>query len=439
MPGQVLSFGDEFRDFEVADRVVDERTFTDAVPITRRPRPRRYIALLSFDEDRITHVALAIRGSRVATGMVRIRYEHIQELTPVTFSAIAESISPRLSHHFTSNLYLDGWLPEQTWRATLDIIRQDALNNRVILELERRLSNRLVTLDSPQLQVLTEERDAVGLALQIFNPSSSTIVPDLSLLSTPNDPFLVALQGADMPEDFGIDHDTNVFDEWVPAGIPAAGARTFERDGKQLTVANVNRTSIEHVLGVDLIYFHAEYKSFVFVQYKRMRRDDERQSYYRPTGNSYRRQHKQMTAWDNLIRAHSTSPDLRSYRLGSDAFFFKIYANPIGALTSDRLLKGMYFPLSYWNALVASPEALGPRGGVRITYDNAGRYFNNTAFTGLVGNGWVGSPPQGEMMLANVIAQALGSRHSVTLAVAQQAEQPSREPAFRPIGRSDLG
>ncbi len=74
-----------------------------------------------------------------------------------------------------------------------------------------------------------------------------------------------------------------------------------------------------------------------------------------------------------------------------------------------------------WTSLVASPEARGPRGGVRIAYENAGRYLTNTQFADLVGSGWVGSFPQDEKMLTDVIAQSLEASHSITLAIAQAA------------------
>ena len=427
MPGQIQSVGDEYRDSFVRERVADEDRFTDVTEAFRGSRPKRYITLLSLANDQVTHAALTTRTNRVATGIFRLRYDSISALTPISYSAIANRLPQSLRHHFIRNLALDGWIPEATWRATLDIVRQDFLNDLVIQELERQLGNRPLTITPGEFQVLTEERDALSVALQVFNPSRSTLIPSISSLGTVDEPFLVALQSADMPEDSGIAHDTSVFDGWLPAGVPAVGAMTFDRNGERLTVANVNRTPIEHVLGVDLIYFHEKYRSFVFIQYKRMTRDSDSQAYYRPYGKSYSHQYRQMKAWDSKIRAYPTSPDLTSYRLGRDAFFFKIYANPIGALTPDRLLKGMYFPLSYWTALIASPEARGPRGGVVITHDNSGRYFNNTEFTGLVGDGWIGSTPQGEMILANLVAQALEARHSVTLAVAEQAERPNRD------------
>ena len=258
------------------------------------------------------------------------------------------------------------------------------------------------------MQVLTEERDALGLALQIFDPQLRSIVPSVNSVSTPDAPFLLALQSSNLPEDLGVAYDAEVFDGWIPRDVPAVGATTFERGGQALTVANVNRTRIENVMGVDLLYFQEEYRSFVFVQYKRMTREDTKLPFYRPVGVSYGREYERMLEWDRRTRASPMPSDLTSYRLGSDAFFFKLYANPIGAPTPDRLLRGMYFPLSYWTSLIASPEVRGPRGGIQITHAECRRrYLTNTHFIGLVGDGWVGTSPQNAEMINDVIAQAL--------------------------------
>ena len=430
MPGQLLVLTDKYRDEIVRERVEEKRTFRYDVDAARGSRPRRFVALLVLDGHRVTHTALATRGGRVATGTVRVRYGSARELTPVSVSAIELGIAPRFRHHFTSNRDRDGWLHEGTWKASLDFVRREARNDRIIRDLESQTSNTLPAFRSRQLEVVTEERDALGLALQIFDPQLSasvlsSIAPSLNSTSTPVAPFVMALQNSDLPEDLGIAHDARVFDGWVPNGVAVVGATTFERGDKALTVANVNRTRIENVLGVDLLYFPEEYRAFVFVQYKRMVRDDTKPASYRPVGASYKSEYERMLQWDRRTRATPTPSDLRSYRLGSDAFFFKLYANPIGAPTSDRLLRGMYFPLSYWTSLIASPEVRGPRGGVQITYDNTGRYLTNTDFVGRVGGGWIGSSQQSEKMINDVVAQALDARHSVTLATSQRAQGSS--------------
>lgn len=421
MPGQLLRLFDDYRSYLVRERVETERTFTDVVDTTRGSRPRRFIALLSFDEDLVTYAALATRSGRVATGQIRTRYDSVRELTPIDLSTIMSRIPAKLRRHFMESLNRDGWLPEQTWKAVLEVVGSDPENARTLQGLESQLANTPLAIAPRQLQVLREERDALGLALQVFDPQLRSVVPSLNSINTPDVPFILAMQNADLPEDLGIAHDARTFDGWLPKGEPAVGTTTFERRGHTLTVTNVNRTAIEHVLGVDLLYFQEEYHSFVFVQYKRMKRDKRGRAYYRPAGKSYHREYQRMRDWNLRVRSHDECGDFSSYRLGSDAFFFKVYANPRGVPAQDGLLRGMYFPLGYWTSLVASPEVQGPRGGVRITYENAGRYLTNTQFADLVGSGWVGSLPQNEQLINDVVAQALGARHSVTVAVARGA------------------
>lgn len=421
MPGQVLRIADGRRDSLVRGQVEAGLTFTDVVDVSWSPRPKRFLALLLLDRDRVTHAALGIRTGRVATGRVRIRYESIRGLAPVELAALEDRIPARFRHHLTASLSSDGWVPEGTWKAFLEVIKHDPQNGRVIRELEGELINRPLGIGDRPLRVLTEERDALGLALRAFDPGLRLTVPSLSSVATQDAPFLLAMQSADLPEDVGIAHDTTVFDGWLRGSTPAVGATTFTRGSHTLTVANVNRTAIESVLGVDLLYFHAEYRSFVFVQYKRMTRDSKNPPYYRPSDESYEREYERMVDWDRRIRPSQVSSDLPAYRLGGDAFFFKIYANPIGAPPPGQLLKGMYLPLSYWESLIASPVARGPRGGIRITYENAQRHLTNTQFAGLVGNGWIGSSPLAETALTGVIADRLASRHSVTLAMEQRS------------------
>ncbi|MCC6238099.1 MAG: hypothetical protein IT299_11085 [Dehalococcoidia bacterium] len=421
LPGQIVQLGDGYREYLVREQAEAERTFTDVVDAVRDSRPRQFLALLSLDGERITHLALATRTGRVATGKVRIRYESIRQLSPVELDGLREAIAPSLRRHFASALDSDGWLPQQTWNACLGVLRRDLRNERAVSELEGQISGRPLAMTPRRLQVLTEERDALGLALEIFDPRSRITVPSVSAAAGPDAPFVTAMQNGDLPEDVGIAHDTAVFDGWLPQGVPAVGAMSFESRGHVLTVANVNRTPIEHVLGVDLLYFHAEYRSFVFVQYKRMTRDDQNHPYYRPTGTTYEREYERMLGWDARTKVRRQPAGLSEYRLGNDAFFFKVYHNPVGGPPPSGLLRGMYFPLSYWKSLVESPRIRGPRGGARITYENAERHLTNTQFADLVGNGWLGSSAQDEKMLANVVNQALGARHSITLAIAQSA------------------
>lgn len=61
----------------------------------------------------------------------------------------------------------------------------------------------------------------------------------------------------------------------------------------------------------------------------------------------------------------------------------------------------------------------GPRGGVRIGYDNVDRYFNNTSFTDLVRDGWVGSRgvAVATAQIATLVRRSLDTGHAVLIGV----------------------
>jgi len=92
-------------------------------------------------------------------------------------------------------------------------------------------------------------------------------------------------------------------------------------------------------------------------------------------------------------------------------------------LTSTDMIKGMYVPLEYWDALLKSSNIIGEKGGRRITYENVERYFNNTLFIQLVQSGWVGSNLAGTDVLTQLIRAAL-ENDSVLLATLLPDEPP---------------
>ena len=74
-------------------------------------------------------------------------------------------------------------------------------------------------------------------------------------------------------------------------------------------------------------------------------------------------------------------------------------------------------PLDYWKLLENDPGIKGPNGGLRITYDNAKRYFDNTSFTTVVSKAWIGTTPSQSQVLQDVIRAALETGKAVTIAI----------------------
>jgi hypothetical protein len=95
---------------------------------------------------------------------------------------------------------------------------------------------------------------------------------------------LDGLAGVRTIEDQLIARDAASFPEADGRRTTLLGA-VFSTGGRKLEVFNVNRSSVEHAFGVDLLYYHEEFDAWTMVQYKSMEREDDdsdRTAVYRP-------------------------------------------------------------------------------------------------------------------------------------------------------------
>jgi hypothetical protein len=69
-------------------------------------------------------------------------------------------------------------------------------------------------------------------------------------------------------EDQLIDFDASIFGNWKESSKQPA-RRVFYSSNRYVTIMNVNRRPLEKVMGVDLVYFHHDYRAFVMIQYKK--------------------------------------------------------------------------------------------------------------------------------------------------------------------------
>ena len=93
---------------------------------------------------------------------------------------------------------------------------------------------------------------------------------------------LGAINGISLMEDRVIENDVQFVSEWERIAAHVTGENIFIKDNQVLSVANVNRHAVEQTLGVDVVYYQHEYRSFVLVQYKKLRRGEDKILRYRP-------------------------------------------------------------------------------------------------------------------------------------------------------------
>ena len=126
-------------------------------------------------------------------------------------------------------------------------------------------------LVGPSVEQVALERDAVGVALDIFDRSSQLRQETLRRWVPPPGtlpPFLKGIEQSKLTEEQMLAHDSKVFPGAEAVAIHIGA--TFTVGERTLSVVYLNRTSVEKSLGVDLIYYNHQFDAYTLVQYKRM-------------------------------------------------------------------------------------------------------------------------------------------------------------------------
>lgn len=258
-------------------------------------------------------------------------------------------------------------------------------------------------------ETLVLERDAARLAMSIAGLDAANLnrVAGISAGG-----FLSSL-AYETPEDAMVSHDAARFPEWItrPGGRP--DWHTFTDGDSHLRIGNVNKTKLENVLGVDLIYHHVEADTLVLVQYKRMKKDGAGEWFYRPD-KQLEKELERMRRVDAAIAKDDTA---QTWRLHPRGCLLKLVRQPNEFDPgSDRLLQGIYLPLEYLDELLADSCTLTERGARRLGYNTIDRYLTNDLFVSLVRQGWIGTRGATTRAVSAIIDAAVNAGRSVVLA-----------------------
>jgi hypothetical protein len=270
---------------------------------------------------------------------------------------------------------------------------------------------------------MTEEKDAVGLALSIFgfDRHDRDIIKTESIPDEPA-PFLSTLNVRNQREDSMIIHDaTTLGSDWSTIKQYQINVVEFRRkeSDEKLTIVHAHRTKIEETLGVDLIYYNHRFSSYVMVQYKRMK--GKRGNFtYRPTDdNNFESEINRMRQFNTKYADTFSEQELGVYRLSTEAFYFKFCPITNFDPLSTALIEGLYLPLNYLEILLKSPDGKGPKEGTSIASNRMKRHLSNTLFIQLVQGGWIGSRLRNTGILTGLIQASINNDKSVLLAYSE--------------------
>jgi hypothetical protein len=397
-------------------RIEEGIAFTAVVPGVAR---FRQIALVAIDRtDALQYAALMVSSGMVSTIDKRYRFSNFVDIGEVGLNEIAAELPSRFRRSF-------GWGPiaAATWRESIAALKR--LRPQRAWELDRlqQLVNRYrQIIGDSRYDNVALEKDATGLALEIGGVGRSALTT-WSPAARPA-PFLLGLERARLYEDSAIANDVQYFGDWRPLRRSVVGAVEFHGPRQVVTVINVNRTRVERSTGVDLIYYHHQHDAYTMVQYKRMTRASlegvTETAVYRP--NSDRSLQPELRRMARLNREVRRARSLASFRLHRGPAFIKLCPPLHLDPTSADLIRGMYLPFEFFALLLVSDESRGPRGGVRITFESAGRHLNNTQFIELVQSGWIGSHDLASQRIHRLVRGGLEAGRSVLLAWARELQ-----------------
>lgn len=304
-----------------------------------------------------------------------------------------------------------------TWESLVAELRQlrpevsDAIDHLIALRIEER---RLLG-ESNRVERLNEQRDGVGLSLDIAEMDRSKVLKSLSIehVDTASS-ILDLLDGLPIQERTLLEHDARIF-RLLLGDVPSKSAMFSDDGGKSVRVYVVDQTPIETVLGVDLIIYSTCYENFLLLQYKRMEKGGAGWSYHVLPSSNIHQQLSRMSAFRSAAAAIPPLPiTLWSYRLNDDPFYFKFCEQFSPDARDDSLVPGITMSELHLREFLTLPEAKGPSGGLSVGYDNCPRYLNNTEFIQLARVGWIGSGPQSISLLKQVLdANKRGGRSAM--------------------------
>lgn len=385
---------------------------------------RREIALLSLTPGEVTIDAVVLmermHGSG-GTGKLKLRmWSPIMIEQPIKAEEI-EDVFPAKARLCTAETFRR--IPHVEWPTLLDAIKRQRpdLTGRLDLLVEMREQQSRLSGNDSRILRLTEQRDALGLTLDIASLDRKTILREahLSRVGTASS-VLDLLDGETLQEQDLVRIDQQAF-RGLLAADDTRSSRFTGPGGREVRVHVYDKKPLETVLGIDLLIFLADYESYLLLQYKSMepKSDGEGKTW------SYlvdRQLMDQIGAMDRATAAIATQPvpgadAMKHWRLTDEAFYFKFCETTRPDARDDALVAGITMGHSYLKRFLALPEARGKHGGHRVGYNNCPRYLNNSQFVDLAREGWIGCDQRGYAFISEVIKAGAEGGRSAMLAV----------------------
>jgi hypothetical protein len=395
----------------------------------------RELVLVSLDMDefddrdrRTINGAALMERTKVggATGKLKMRlHSPVMFDKPIDISELPVEFRARARYSTSVNLKRLG---PHIWRdllARIKGLRPESSDDIALLETQQFEDRRIFPLDV-RTERLMEQRDAIGIAVDIAGLDRSTILETLDTSRIEQaDSMLDLLDSEPLQEQDAIRQDQIAFGNLLAPGM--RHAQFANRGGAQVRVHVYDRKPLETVIGIDLLIYMSLYQAYILLQYKMMERSDQI-----PGKWSYRiDQHllKQLTAMNRVAARFGSAANpvpMANWRLSEETFFWRFCESTRLSDAEGSLVHGITLGRAHLDSFLNLPQTTQFGGASRIGYGNCHRYLSTSQFVELAKAGWIGGGVGATAFIEKLLqANQRGGRQTL-LAFISQAEQLDR-------------
>lgn len=398
--------------------------FAEPVPEFAHPRHVPLVCFITNKSGAITHIGHGKRGVRAGTDLRRLNIEDIFELKkPVSAIEIANTTGSRVRSHLINKINLGGLFSPRCFEEFLSVFLRKVPDTIPLLDkYSQSRQLRISRLSKNAKKSLAEQKEAVLTAMNIAGIDKDNAQGwDYDEAEKPIS-FLDGIAQVRLREDSMIINDLSNIPGFDLIKSTKYSSSVFENSKTRLTVLLANRLPLEELLGTDLIYFNEDFKCFIMVQYKAMEKEGDK-FVFRLPNMQFAEEISRMDSIIQSLRSTSGNGFINDYRFNENPFFVKLCPRFEFDPDNVGLSTGMYIPLDYIKVLENETCIEGERGGKVISYNNVGRYLDNTGFKTIIEGGWIGTNQNQSLYIERIIKDILENGKTAVLAIKKKLEK----------------
>jgi hypothetical protein len=420
------------RTIKVAHRLdVDEEAVESFSAVDWNFMPRE-VALLVLSTDTLS-IGGAVLMERMhgsgGTGKLKMRLSD-----PVVFAApiseeLVRDIAPLANVVSTADRLTR--ISDRVWTDLVVRIKELRSDSATALDhlLALREQDRRLLGDGGAARRLMEERDALGMALEIGELNRRGMFRKLDAARQDQARSILDLLDAKDVLDAEEPHEQDLLrhDERIFQGLldPAMRhARFVGPEGRSVRVRVYDGKPLETVTGIDLLIYQEAYGSYLLLQYKAMTRVGPERGgtwSYDVDDQTYAQLDAMAAVKTAIQQQPAQEAGIWDWRLHESPFYFKYCEKMRPQARDESLVHGIILDADHLRHFLQMPESRNRGLGHRVGYDNCPRYLNNSQFVELARYGWIGCGRKGYAVITELVRENKRGGKRAMLAVLDRA------------------